>query len=218
MNIINTAQKSPQTTVDKLLERSSSLIYRQFDVEQLGGWGMLSNRLHEEYCSKNATIYLGMVCPACKGNDFSLGWGTYKNVIYCPDCGSQLGSFWSESRTKHRFSQQISPLGVTAFNGADLVGFIWGFEKTILTEDKPGLYIEMVVLDKKHRHSKLGGSAILGMFLSIEKILKDLNYPYIFVRTINREFMVTRWLKMLKYVQECECQEDSSRILYKKML
>ena len=214
----NIARNSQQSLADKLKERSNKLLYRKFDIEQLGGWSMFSKRLHEEYGTKTSNIYLGMVCPACKKNDFSLGWGTYKSLINCPDCNGKLGSFWSEPRTKYRFSQQELSLGVVAFNGAELIGFIWGFEKTIPTEDKPGFYIEMAVINKEYRNSILGQSGLYGMFLSIEKSLKELNYPYIFTRTFKKKNLITKWLRMFEYPRECQCSEDPSRILYKKLL
>lgn len=215
---MNSIEKTALSTAEKLRRNSKKCIYHPFDIDLLGGWRAFSERLQEEYCSASAKIFLGMVCPICKGNDFSLGWGTYKNVTSCPACGTKLEPFWSESRTRHRFTQQAFPMGVLAFHNANLVGFTWGFEKALPTEDKPGFYIEMVVLDKAYRNSRLGLSAMSGMFASIESALKELNYAYIFVRTFKVKNQVSKWLEIQQYSKACDCPEDATRILYKKLL
>lgn len=213
---MNSVQKDPLTTAEKLKLNSKKCIYYAFDIDKLGGWKNFSNRLHQEYCMDDSTIFLGRVCPNCKGNDFSLSWGTYKNIVNCPDCECQLESFWSETRTKHRFTQQAFPLGVLAFHNDQLVGFTWGFEKTIPTEKASGFYIEMVVLDKQYRNSRMGLSAMSGMFSYLENALQKHQYPYIFVRTFKIKNQVSKWLGIQKYNLECACPEDANRVLFMK--
>ncbi|KZN60574.1 hypothetical protein N473_24110 [Pseudoalteromonas luteoviolacea CPMOR-1] len=145
-----------QKLIKKMTSKVAHLEYKAFSVESIGGADVLADYLHQAYCTKDAVVQLGYVCPHCKGNQFSVDTGTYHNKTRCPTCDTSLVSFWSPSRTQHYFSSKQNSLGYLAFDQGKLIGLIWGFPRTLPSDTKPGLYADMIIINKELHKTKLG--------------------------------------------------------------
>ncbi|MDK1289364.1 hypothetical protein [Pseudoalteromonas umbrosa] len=145
-----------QNLIEKMTSRAAHLDYKAFSLESIGGIDVLVDYLHQAYCENDSVVQLGHVCPHCKGNEFNVSTETYRDKTHCPICDTPLVSFWSKPRTQHYFSSKRNSLGYLAFDQGKLIGLIWGFPRTLPSNTKPGLYADMIIINKKFHKTKLG--------------------------------------------------------------
>ncbi|MDK2594305.1 hypothetical protein [Pseudoalteromonas obscura] len=172
-----------QTLINTFISKAVHFDIKEFTLSNIGGSKALANYLHAAYCEQDAVVNLGLVCPHCKGNNFSVSTDTYHNLTHCPICNSELVSFWSPSRTEYYFTSKINSLGYLAFHNGQLVGLIWGFPKSFKNSTKLELYADLLVIDKSLHKSKTGMGLICRLKQHFENSARAHGYSHWLGRT-----------------------------------
>ncbi|MBE0366986.1 hypothetical protein [Pseudoalteromonas aurantia] len=166
-----------------LCKKASDVNYVPWHINVIGGIEGLSHYLHHAYCTDDSAVYLGWVCPQCKGNDFSLSKAVYRNREYCPVCTTKLTSFWSLQRTQYYFMHAQQPFGYFATKHLEVQGLIWGYKKPLHNLSNEVFYIDMVVINKSLHKTKTGISIVLNLIKTLSNYAAQQGFDYLAGRT-----------------------------------